>query len=102
MDWKKPLNEKTSFWYRMVAIVVLSSIITVSFLPFFSWLGRYGLFVGGIILGGLWGQVWQMYLRESPSKKHYSKKPSFYVIRIIFYTIVFILIVFSVNWLLTT
>ena len=89
---EKEMKEKTFYW-RMICVVLLSFVITYGLLNFFLHFGSYGLFFAGAIIGGLWGNVWHMWLYESPGKKWYSLSTTAFIIIIVLSIIALVLLI---------
>ena len=79
----KKLTRTESHYYRLILVILLSMIITRFFIVSSKQYGEYGLFIIGIILGGLWGKVFDM-LFSKRTKWGWDTLPPFaYIITII-------------------
>jgi len=82
------------FGLRMITIILLALVITYTVLYLMSNFGNYGLYFAGAIAGGLWGNIWHMFLFHPEKKRESISSPHFIVMIILLIAILLGLIFF--------
>lgn len=90
MDNQNEIDLK-SYFLRLIMVICVGFVITYFVLYFFLQFGNHGLFFGGAIVGGFWGNIWNMTLFVDKRLT----KDSFPNSTIIFLTVCLIIILLS-------
>jgi hypothetical protein len=81
--------EETTKNRRKPILILCALIITYCILKISLLLGEYALFVGGAIVGGLWGEIWSsIFGKKSPMEKMLSLNYLPYILVFIFLVVV--------------
>lgn len=90
MKWYADKIRKTTYLRRLPIMLVCAFTITYGVLYISLKIGEYGLFFGGAIIGGFWGEVWRsIFQKDSPLKKLYALNYFPYILVFIMICILF-------------